>query len=399
METEMWVFQSFLFVLIHFKTYSSYKELTQSWNELAHHDIMLNTGYLSALEQALPSNITLYYVGIFKGGKLIGIALIQHVRLHLKDMFRRSSSSKPKTFFKNIISSVLKGSVLVVGNLTHTGQHGVSFLKEEINTVDFYDTVLNAVDTLKNEIKKKGGKAIRAILLKDHFDNDQIHEASKIFIIKKYSQVIVQPNMILNNLSRWENIEDYLKDLNKKYRARYNRARKKFGSIDRRQLSLEEIEQNAKKLHSLYMNVSEHARFNTFVLPRDHFLSLKKELQDSFRVYGYYLEGKLIGFYTLIFNERILETYFLGYDSKHQYKNQLYLNMLYDMLEFAVEHKFVSIVYARTAMEIKSSVGAKPLAMTMYIKHTNSFSNRILKLVFNFMKPNQKWEERHPFKE
>jgi hypothetical protein len=115
-------------------------------------------------------------------------------------------------------------------------------------------------------------------------------------------------------------------------------------------------------------------------------------------VFGYYYQGNLIGFYTLILNNAVLETYFLGYDSKYQYQNQLYLNMLYDMLGFAIENKFDSVVYARTAMEIKSSVGAKAIPMTMYIKHTNKFANAILKVIFNFMKPNQKWEERHPFK-
>jgi hypothetical protein len=71
--------------------------------------------------------------------------------------------------------------------------------------------------------------------------------------------------------------------------------------------------------------------------------------------------------------------------------------MLYDMLDFAITNKFKSVVYARTAMEIKSSVGAKPIEMVMYMKHTNNLFNSLLKVVFNFMKPNQKWEERHPF--
>lgn len=336
-------------------------------------------------------------MGVFKDNILIGIALVEHVRLYLKDMFRRSTSSKLKTLFKNVISLVLKGNILVVGNLTHTGQHGVSFVKEEINTVEFYDTLLKAIDALKNEIKKKSDKTIRAILLKDHFENDQIHEASVIFQREKYSQVIVQPNMIMYILECWYKMEDYVGDLNKKYKSRYKRARKKFGTIVRRELSYVDIKQNSRQLHSLYTNVSENARFNTFVLPEHHFCSLKKELQNNFKVFGYYIEDNLMGFYTLILNQNTLETYFLGYNSGHQYKNQLYLNMLYDMLEFAITNKFDSIVYARTAMEIKSSIGAKPKAMTMYIKHTGSLSNSILKLVFNFMKPNQKWEERHPF--
>jgi hypothetical protein len=106
----------------------------------------------------------------------------------------------------------------------------------------------------------------------------------------------------------------------------------------------------------------------------------------------------LIGFYTLILNNDVLETYFLGYDEEHQYPNQMYLNMLYDMSEFAIVNNFSSIVYARTAMEIKSSVGAEPRKMNVYLKHTNPFMNASLKRIFKLMNPTQQWEERHPFK-
>ena len=68
------------------------------------------------------------------------------------------------------------------------------------------------------------------------------------------------------------------------------------------------------------------------------------------------------------------------------------------MLYFGIENKFTRIVYARTAMEIKSSVGAKSKEMMVYIKHTNVILNAILKQLFKFMNPKQQWEERHPFK-
>jgi hypothetical protein len=88
----------------------------------------------------------------------------------------------------------------------------------------------------------------------------------------------------------------------------------------------------------------------------------------------------------------------LGYNSEYQYKNQLYLNMLYDMVSFGIENKFSSIVYARTAMVIKSSVGAKPKNMIIYMKHTNWIMNTLLKYIFKLMNPKQDWKERHPFK-
>ena len=156
--------------------------------------------------------------------------------------------------------------------------------------------------------------------------------------------------------------------MKKKYRDRYKRAKKKLNSITCSEMDLEMVKANSKLIHDLYLNVSNNAKFNTFILPENHFYHCKLHLKEKFKVFGYFLKGELIGFFTLILNNNHLETYFLGYDQEHQYPNQLYLNMLYDMAQFGIENKFQSIVYARTAMEIKSSVGAKPKPMVMYLK-------------------------------
>ena len=186
--------------------------------------------------------------------------------------------------------------------------------------------------------------------------------------------------------------------MNTKYRKRYKVARKKAGNVVKRELTTEDIELHSDRLYELYKNVSDNAKINTFILPKGHFFALKKQLKTNFKVFSYFLNEELIGFYTLILNNDMLETYFLGYDEEHQYSNQLYLNMLYDMAEFGMLKSFKSIVYARTAMEIKSSVGAKPQRMNVYLKHTNGLMNAFLKQIFRLMNPKQDWEERHPFK-
>ena len=204
--------------------------------------------------------------------------------------------------------------------------------------------------------------------------------------------------MLLKIPSHWNHFDDYLNDLSAKYRARFKRAVKKLGDISVKELELEDIQLHSKRLYDLYKNVSNNAPFNTFILHEQHFYQLKKELQNNFKVFGYYLNEELIGFHTLILNHQQLETYFLGYDETHQHSNQLYLNMLYQMLRFGIDHRFETIVYARTAMEIKSSVGSKAIPMSMYLKHTNSFINVALKGLFKVMNPSSNWEERHPFK-
>ncbi|GAA3656235.1 GNAT family N-acetyltransferase [Flavivirga jejuensis] len=379
--------------------YYSANKLPKGWDALVNHDIFLQVDYLKALEEASPDNIQHFYIGVYNNNLLVGIAIIQRVQLYLKDMFRKTQVSCLKEFFQDIVSKILKGNILVVGNLTHTGQHGVFFNKENISQSAYLECVFNALETIKKDIKEKQNKKIRAIMFKDYFLDDTIHAETSFFNSHKLHKVSVQPNMIMKIRPEWQVIDDYMASMTKKYRTRYKRAKKKLGVITCHELDLETIKSNSNKLHNLYLNVSNNAKFNTFLLPENHFYSLKLYLKENFKVFGYYLNNRLVGFFTLIVNNKNLETYFLGYDNEHQHSNQLYLNMLYDMVKYGIDNPLPYIVYARTAMEIKSSVGAKPEAMAVYIKHTNGFINAILKQVFGLMNPKQDWEERHPFKE
>lgn len=380
-----------------FHIYHSVNNLPKSWDSVVAHDIFLQSIYLKALEDASPSTIEFFYVGVFEAEELVGVAIIQRVQLYLKDIFRNTKVSCLKEFIQDAVSKILKGNILVVGNLTHTGQHGLRFLKESISQSEFLNIVSEASEEIRKEIKEKQKKHIRAIMWKDYFLDDSIHLENDFFKGHKLHKVLVQPNMVLKINPNWLKLDDYVASLNKKYKRRFKIARIRLNGIICSELDLEAIKTNSKRLHELYLNVSNNAKFNTFILPQNHFYNLKLQLQDNFKVFGYYLNDELIGFFTLILNGKQLETYFLGYDEEHQYQNQLYLNMLYSMLQFGISNTFSTVVYARTAMEIKSSVGAKPEAMVIYLKHTNGFMNAVLKQVFGLMNPKQKWEERHPF--
>lgn len=384
--------------MIHFKFYSSVNELPKSWDDLAVNDIFLSKALLKGMEASYPENISVYYVGIFKTDRLIGIAVLQRVKMYIKSIFRDNTSWLSQQITA-VISKIAKGNILVLGNLMHTGQHGFYFNKDVLTYQEFLYVVYQAIDTLSKNIKVEFGKTIRLIAFKDYFLEDAIHNELTFFKQKKLYQVHVQPNMVFDLNSAWKSQTDYDLALKKKYRKRFKTALKKKKDISVVPMSLEAIKNNEEAIFKLYKSVSDNAGVNSFILDKNHFYQLKKALGESFTVVGYFLEDRLIGFFTLINNKPTLETYFLGYDSNLNHKHQLYLNMLYDMISYGINNRNNSIVFARTAMEIKSSVGAKPKPMVLYVKHTNhSIANIILKGIVKYLNPLKKWEERHPFK-
>jgi hypothetical protein len=88
----------------------------------------------------------------------------------------------------------------------------------------------------------------------------------------------------------------------------------------------------------------------------------------------------------------------LGYDAEVQKENMLYLNMLYNMSEFGIAHGFKKIIFGRTALEIKSSIGAVPVKMSGFLYHRTPLINKYIAKIFPKLEPEMVWQQRHPFK-
>ncbi|RZJ66401.1 MAG: GNAT family N-acetyltransferase [Flavobacterium sp.] len=377
-----------------FALFDSVSALPPDWDAVCDTNLFLSTDYLKVLERSAPKNMTCHFIGLFDDGKLIGGALSQFLDLNLLESFGERDRCV-KTSVRNFMFKRFSSHVLFIGNNMLSGQNAF-VLAKGVNKAEILKTLQTAAHELKSIFRKRG-KKIHLVTFKD-FDADEIPSFKKAGF-DDYFQFSTQPNMVFEGEPHWSSFDDYISALSKKYRDQYKRARKKSGGIDKRKMSLDEIIANENTINDLYDHVARNAPFNTFFLPENHFRTLKECLHENFLFYGYFDDGKLIGFNTLIKNGDVLDTYFLGYDETVQREKMLYLNMLYDMIAYSINKGFKKIIFARTALEIKSSVGAKPVEMYGFMKHSNSFINTKLERVFGYLEPKTEWQQRHPFKE
>ncbi len=377
----------------HHKIFRSVSELPQNWDELAIENIFLSLNYLKVLEESAPENMQCFYIAIYENEKLAGIAIGQFLDGNQMESFGDRDKCL-KTFARNFAFKNFSSQILFIGNNMLTGQNAFSF-SSETNPVEALKELKMSSQDIKLLLKKEGRK-VHLTSFKD-FTENQLPYFEKVDFSNFY-RFQIQPNMVFEIDEKWHSIDDYVKDLNKKYRDQYKRARKKAIDIEKRKLDLDEIILHEKKIFDLYFHVAKNAPFNTFLLHKNHFSSLKKNLNHDFLFYGYFLHGELIGFNTLIKNGIAMDTYFLGYDEKIQREKMLYLNMLYDMIGYSIKKRFKKIIFGRTALEIKSSVGAQPQAMFGYIKHNNPLLQWQMPKIFNSLQPKIDWQPRKPFK-
>jgi hypothetical protein len=220
-----------------FKIFSSAQNLPDAWKDIAHGNVFLSQKYLSVLEQSSPTNMLCRFIGLYEREKLMGVALAQFLDLNLLESFGERDQCL-KTTVRNFVFRHFASHVLFIGNNMLTGQHAFK-LHAEADPKKASQTLYKAAEALKAEFAQ-WGKKVHITTYKD-FDAAQIKQFDSGTFASFY-QFTTQPNMVFYVRENWKSEEDYVSALNKKYRDQYKRARKKEIGIEKRRMSLDEIE-------------------------------------------------------------------------------------------------------------------------------------------------------------
>lgn len=378
--------------------YSSIDAIIQRWQAIVpSDDTFFGRAFLRALELAPPSDAQ-YRYALFstdeQGDIGIGYFQIKTIRLDESIRFDKnisgSKASRILASVKKSVASRFRAYTLVVGNLTLTGNYGMYFNKD-IDVAKKFSLIEQSLDILKPLLKKEGIK-VRGVMYKDFMGSHRMPANAG------YTEFSVQPTMSVNLNPDWKTTEDYVAAMKSKYRVRMRGARKKAINIQKRVLSAAEVDSYEKDISRLYRFVSDQASFNLFILKDNYFYHLKNQLGDKMKVTGYFLEDQMVGFYTSIQTHDALDAHFLGYDKNHNGAYQLYLNMLYDLVEEGITLGVSHVDMSRTALEIKSSVGAVPTDLHLYLKLSSKALSKYTPKLLDFLSPKEEWKARNPFK-
>lgn len=380
--------------------------IKQLWDQLAPKDnLFLQSDYLTVLEKSPANHLGFRYGILYNEDKPKGIVYMQTYWVRMEDSINKDKASKAKGFLKNIGGKIRNWfikkavfNVIICGNVLLTGRHGYYF-GEDTDSHIAADLAQQALDISSQLLEKKEGKKTHIQMFKDFPCKDRESEISPVMKKATYHSYGIQPAMYMRLPNDWKSFEDYLNEMHSKYRVRARRAAKKGEELEKRELSLSEVEQFNKEIYNLYLGIANNVGFNAFTLHPEYFLELKKKFGNKLKIIGYFFEGKLVAFFSAIINGKTLEAHFLGVNHELNREFQVYLNILYAIIDMAIYHKMQMINFARTALEIKSSVGAVPCDLNIYVRHRNRISSSVMKFIFEYLSPKEEWQPRSPFKD
>ncbi len=382
-----------------FKYYQKIDDVQESFST---HDIVVSRSFFKALEQFPPKDTHFRYISIIENDAAVAFLYFQIKKINLLDSLsgsfndnsKGSAQSSFNTRLKRFITGRINFYTLVCGNMMQTGRCGMVNAQEFSRSIALKE-IDEVVEILKPSFKQEGIPPV-GILLKD-FTEEQRYDEDEAWKMG-YKQFKVQPSMHLKLNQNWNSFEDYLLDLKSKYKVRTRRAIKKCLEIEKRKLSLEDIETYKDEMHEMYKNIALQASFNLFILPEDYWKGLFQNLGSNFQLIGYFLKGKMVAFYTIIDNYETLDAHFLGYNKKVNKSHHLYHNILLDLLRESIAQKKEDLHLSRTAMAIKSSIGAKPEELYLYLKLFHPIAKKFMPKILTYLTPVELWEERNPFK-
>ncbi|CAN5412244.1 hypothetical protein BH09BAC1_BH09BAC1_15300 [soil metagenome] len=358
----------------------------------------LNYDYLNAFELSCSGNMSFRYVVFRKDGRLAGVAAFQSI-LFDGNNIGNEESKKEQTLWTNLLNGVvnrMKLRILVLGNTFMTGEYGWYFTDAKVLGTEELAALQLATQQLIKEAKQDR-KPISALLVKDTFVNNL--GALPNLQLAGYLQFPVQPDMILDIDPIWKLFDDYLGAMSSKYRVRMRKAIKDMNGVEIRPMTIDEVQANLHIMEHLYQEVINSSSFKMATFELGHVPNLLRTLPaNQFWVDGFWLDGKLVAFISFYKHENQLVAGMMGMDRSAQRTFDLYLNVLLLVARRAIENGMKQAVYGRTAMEIKSSVGALPHDMYLYTRHVTGWKNRLLLPIVKRLSTSKPWHQRNPFK-
>ncbi len=368
-----------------------------AWNQVVpENKLLMRHPYLRAVENSSEKTHEHRYVLIYLGPIPVAAAVFNIIQIRSDDFGSVSKRTEQSSQMNNLICKIKDKAalrILIAGNIHLSGSHGFHYDKS-LDSATAYHALAEAAYRIRQSEKKRG--KIHIQLIKDFYKGE--FECSNYLKNFKYRKFEVDPNMIVHIRDSWKHFDDYLADMKNKYRSRAKSVIKKGITLERRILGYNEIESYQERINILYENVAEKAKFRIVNIPAGYFYHLKKGLKDEFEFLGYFLNGVLVGFTCSIFWGENCEGHTIGLDYEFNNKHAIYQNILYDDIKMAIKKGKKYVIFGRTALEIKSAVGAQPAKMQCFIRHPNSISNKLLKPVFRHIKTSE-WTPRSPFKD
>jgi len=189
----------------------------------------------------------------------------------------------------------------------------------------------------------------------------------------------------------FEDFDHYLASLNSHYRYDIRRSLKKLTHADMKVVRWTDPETIRKlyteELHQLYYAVVERSENKLEVLPLTFFHELTRQFPQQLALTGLVRDNQIHAFNWSLNTESGYQFMFCGMDYSIIHQADLYFNLMYAELGYALQSGARDIEVGQTAAQFKIRLGCTQRPLYIFIKGVGLFTKLLLKLCFRFLFP------------
>ncbi|MES2932579.1 MAG: GNAT family N-acetyltransferase [Pseudomonadota bacterium] len=368
-----------------------------AWDELVQEaGFFMSRNYLAALEDVLPTNLSARYALIYDGHgaerEPVAAVYMQLADLSLAQARPEKAVDANITPLDQLVQAT-RQRVLTCGNFLTYGQHGIAFAKDVDEKLAWHGIaeVLYRV----RQAEKLAGKT-HFVMIKD-LHEPFITQAAHLENLS-YRYIETEPNMVLTLQEDWKNYDDYLASLASKYRTNIRNGVLK--PIDEAACTIEnltDLSAASEQIFALYKAVQINADFRPFQLVPEYFATLQAVAGERFRCSVLKQNNVLLGFLISVADGDTAIAYHIGFDRSAAGQLPIYLRLLHAGIADGISLGCKRVSYGRTALEPKASLGAKPEAFGILVRHRQPVLNKLIKRLLLGIEHDDA-PERNPFK-
>jgi len=188
---------------------------------------------------------------------------------------------------------------------------------------------------------------------------------------QQFRKFETSPNMVFELSPRWTSYEDYLGQLNVRYRLVAHRAARELYKNKVETRPLTDLAPWARRMHELYAMVQRKSGINYLPLPKDFLPALAQQLDPSLiRCSAQFQGDEMLGFVLMLRDRDSAYCYATGWDASLIPSLPLLPSLLHTVIENAIDMGCRRINFGRTALRMKAQLGAHPEQTELWIQHT-----------------------------
>lgn len=347
----------------------------EDWNRVcagAEANFFMNPGFLAVVEKAFVGESRFWHL-IFYNDQAAAVACASICTFDV-DLFTVAGAyvKRAVRFARGFFPRLAKMKALFCGLPVSAGQSHLVMRPEADR-----DQILRMLDAILANLAKR--ERAWAIVLKE-FDTAAC-ERMKSLAAAGYRQAESPAGHLFR--ADFKDFDDYRAALTSHYRNDIRRSQRKF---ERAGLTLVQLRDAPAilrlyddRLHQLYAAVVEKSELKLETLSSTFFRELVKQFPDQVSLTVILKEDRVIAFNWGFRDQRIFYFLFCGVDYTEQAESDLYFNLMFHQLDYALKCGTEWISFGQTADFFKARMGSQPRPLYFFAKGSGPVISSLVK--------------------